>query len=231
MERTNDLRLSRLHRPLAAKLERRMGAWDEDSQGTPATSDSLDRGLVSAPPMPPDLVAAVHALAQADRSLQLLRHQRERPLRRSAVLPRPGNLEEVAAATQSANANDVGTVRSILAVAPAPQTHSANLLVGIRSARPVSGRAGWWKSPSPDLVRGPAGGQHPVGSTRKNFYFLFLPHCALTGVTVRFECAIALVCHLCDARPRASLGVSRVVAVSFVMQEPRNFGVCLAPWR
>jgi hypothetical protein len=64
-------------------------------------------------------------------------------------------LVQVASPSKPANAPHLGEVwRAIAAPAsPAPPYHGPNL--GDVATRHLSGRAGWWKSPCPDLARAP----------------------------------------------------------------------------
>src|SRR5262245_48944483 len=66
----------------------------------------------------------------------------------------------MAVPTQPAHALDVGEVwrRAPAVPSPPPTDHSPHL--GRLATSHINGRAGWWKSPSPDLARG-RGGQPP----------------------------------------------------------------------
>jgi len=110
----------------------------------PTSSARLDQG------------AAPSSHAQAERALQLL--WRERQPRRAATAALRGHpcMAEVAEPKKSASANELEAVSRATQGAPAPSAHDQSADLGQTVRRP-SRRAGWCKSPRPDLARAPVG--------------------------------------------------------------------------
>ena len=71
---------------------------------------------------------------------------------------------KMAAPSQPAHASHVGAVQPIVGTLPASPPAGCRADMGGVATRHISGGAGWWKSPCPDLVR--ASGEQSPGATR-----------------------------------------------------------------
>jgi hypothetical protein len=137
-----------------------MGEVRHDQAGEPQTGQAGPLRLVSSPSAPTGQGAARRAQATRARPLQLLRRQRHRSESAAARRSHEAGLGHMAVPSQPAHALDVGEVwrRAPAVPAPPPTDHGPHL--GRLATSHINGRAGWWKSPRPDLARG-RGGQPP----------------------------------------------------------------------
>ncbi len=142
-----------------------MGDDVQDTECALSTVGSSRRRLVSTPSTLAGQGAARRAHEAHPGSLQLLRHQRQ--LSKSASVCRRGEagLVQVASPSEPATAPHLGDVRQAVAALSSPTSpyHDPNL--GDVATSQLSGRAGWWKSPCPDLARAP--GAEASGATRQ----------------------------------------------------------------
>src|SRR5215831_10299086 len=92
----------------------------------------------------------------------------------------------MAVRSQPAHALDVGEVwrRAPAVPSPPPTDHSPHL--GRLATSHINGRAGWWKSPRPDLARG-RGGQPPGLLYSVSRLSLLLGHACLTRTNLAFS--------------------------------------------
>jgi retron-type reverse transcriptase len=151
-----DLRLPRLHAALAADEMGSVAGGIQDSWCASWAGNQGRRRVVSKSSPPLGRGAAPGALAQADRALQLLRGERQRPGAAEPALRGGAGMEEVAQPKKSASANGLEAVQGAPPSSPSSgrQDQSADLAHSVR--RPDR-RAGWWKTPCPDLARAPVG--------------------------------------------------------------------------
>src|SRR5262249_37635881 len=89
------------------------------------------------------------------------------------AVPRQAGLVQVASPSEPACATDLGAVRGPAARVPSPPASAVRAHLGSADVSRIAGRAGWWKSPCPDLVRAPAG--QPAGATRQPIQRSFVP--------------------------------------------------------
>ena len=140
--------------------ERSLADGVQDSAGEPETGQAGHLRLVSTPSAPAGGGTARRARSTSARSLQLLR--REWQLSESPATRRSdeAGLVQVAVPSQPAQASQLGKVYGSppTEAFPPPTDHGPDL--GCVTTSPIDGRAGWWKSPCPDLARG-RGGKPP----------------------------------------------------------------------
>jgi len=145
---------------LGAVPEGSMGEVLQDKAGEPQTGQEGPRRLVSSPSAPTGQGTARRAQSTRARPLQFLRRQRQLSQSAAARRSHEAGLVHMAVPSQPAHALDVGEVwrRAPAVPSPPPTDHGPHL--GRLATSHINGRAGWWKSPSPDLARG-RGGQPP----------------------------------------------------------------------
>src|SRR6516164_4136689 len=73
----------------------------------------------------------------------------------------------LAPATGPPGASELGEVSRPVTSLPSADPSGGRNHLGVRNASRIPGRAGWWKSPCPDLVRASAG--QPAEATRQEF--------------------------------------------------------------
>ena len=132
-----------------------LGDGVQDPDVAPSTVDSSRRRLVSSPSTPAGQGAARRAHETDRGPHQLLRGQRQRA--QSAVAHRSGEavLVEVAPPSEPANSSHLGKVRRTTRAVSFPAGSDRSSDLGSIAASHTHGRAGWWKSPCPDLARAP----------------------------------------------------------------------------
>ena len=132
----------------------------QDSAGEPETGQTGHRRLVPTPSASAGEGTARRARSTFARPLQLLRRQRQLSESVAACRSNEAGLVQVVVPSQPAQASHVGEVYgSPPTDASSPPTdHGPDL--GCVTTSHINGRAGWWKSPCPDLARG-RGGQPP----------------------------------------------------------------------
>jgi len=137
-----------------------MGEVVQDTAGEPQTGQAGPLRLVSSPSAPTGQGAARRAQSTRARPLQLLRHQR--PLSQYAAARRSheAGLVQMAVPSQPAHALDVGEVWRLAPAVPSSPPTDYGPHLGRVATSHINGRAGWWKSPCPDLARG-RGGKPP----------------------------------------------------------------------
>jgi hypothetical protein len=132
----------------------------QDSAGEPETGQAGHLRLVSTPSASAGRGTARRAQSTFTRPLQLLRGQRQ--LWESAATRRSdeAGVVQVAVSSQPAQTSHMGEVHGSppTAASSPPTDHGPDL--GCVTTSHIDGRAGWWKSPCPDLARG-RGGQPP----------------------------------------------------------------------
>jgi hypothetical protein len=140
-----------------------MGDVVQDPAGASTTGDPGRHRLVSTLSAPAGQGAARRAHEAYPGAFQLLRGEWQ--LSQYGVAPRGGDTRLVQVApssepTQSPHLVEVCGATQALSSSTAPD-HRKDL--GHVTASHISGRAGWWKSPCPDLARAPRG--EPLGAT------------------------------------------------------------------
>ena len=88
---------------------------------------------------------------------------------RSLLLLVEAGLVQVALPSEPAQASHLGAIRGFASRLPAPPTSDHGSDLGSVATSRISGRAGWWKSPCPDLERA-RGGKLPR-ATRQRLHF------------------------------------------------------------
>src|SRR4029450_12319692 len=116
--------------------------------------------LVSSPSAPTGQGTARRAQSTRARPLQLLRRQRQLSESAAARRSPEGGGGQMAVPSQPAHALDVGEVWRRAPAVPSPPPTDDGPHLGRLATRHINGRAGWWKSPCPDLARG-RGGKPP----------------------------------------------------------------------
>ena len=120
--------------------------------------------MVSAPPTPTGRGPARSAHETLGRTLQLLRSERPPSKSGPSGSRHATGLAQMAAPSQPAYASHVGAVQPIVGTLLASPPAGCRADMGGVATRHISGGAGWWKSPCPDLVR--ASGEQSPGATR-----------------------------------------------------------------
>ncbi len=87
------------------------------------------------------------------RTLQLLRSERQPSKSGPSGSRHATGLAQMAASSQPAHASHIGAVQPIVGTLPASPAAGCRADMGSIATRHISGGAGWWKSPCPDLVR------------------------------------------------------------------------------
>ena len=121
--------------------------------------------MVSAPPTPTGRGPARSAHETLGRTLQLLRSERPPSKSGPSGSRHATGLAQMAAPSQPAYASHVGAVQPIVGTLLASPPAGCRADMGGVATRHISGGAGWWKSPCPDLVR--ASGEQSPGATRR----------------------------------------------------------------
>src|SRR2546422_244656 len=137
-----------------------MGDVVQDPAGEPQTGQEGHRRLVSSPSAPTGQGAARRAQSTRARPLQRLRRQRQLPQYAAARRSHEAGLVQMAVPSQPAHALDVGEVWRLAPAVPSPPPTDYGPHLGRGATSHINGRAGWWKSPCPDLARG-RGGKPP----------------------------------------------------------------------
>ena len=132
----------------------------QDSAGEPETGQAGHLRLVSTPSASAGGGTARRARSTSARPLQLLRREWQLSVSPAARRSNEAGVVQVAVSSQPAQASQLGEVYgSPPTDASSPPTdHGPDL--GWVTTSHIDGRAGWWKSPCPDLARG-RGGQPP----------------------------------------------------------------------
>ena len=160
-----DLRLLGLHAALAANEVWEVADGMQDSQREPTAGDQRRHRVVPKSPARPDQGTARRSRAQADRALQLLRRERQHGI--AATITRSGDtcLADVVEPPKSASANDVEAVQATARSSPTSEAHDPSTDLVLTARRPDR-RAGWWKSPCPELGRAPAGDRRGYSTSK-----------------------------------------------------------------
>src|SRR5262249_54916351 len=122
--------------------------------------------LVSAPPTLAGSRAARGAGATHSGALQLLRGEWQPAEYAVPALPRSTGVVQVAPTTEPTRATHLGKIPRPVTVLPFPDGSGGRDHLGVRAASSITGRAGWWKSPCPDLARAWVG--KPAQATRQS---------------------------------------------------------------
>ena len=91
------------------------------------------------------------------RPLQLLRRQRQLSKLVARHRVREAILVQMALPSESTQASHVGAVRGFTSRLPTPRSSDHGSDLGFVATSHISGGAGWWKSPCPDLERAQGG--------------------------------------------------------------------------
>ena len=137
-----------------------MGDVVQDPAGAPQTGQKGHLRLVSSPSAPTGQGAARRAQSTRARPLQLLRRQRQLSQYAAARRSHEAGLVPMAVPSQPAHALDVGEGWRLAPAVPSPPPTDYGPHLGRVATSHLNGRAGWWKSPCPDLARG-RGGKPP----------------------------------------------------------------------
>ena len=159
-DRSGHLRLFGLHVLLGAVPEGSMGDVLPDKAGEPQTGQAGPLQLVSSPSAPTGQGTARRAQSTRARPLQLLRRQRQLSQSAAARRSHEAGVVQMAVPSQPAHALDVGEVWRRAPAVPSPPPTDDGPHLGRLATSHINGRAGWWKSPCPDLARG-RGGKPP----------------------------------------------------------------------
>ena len=149
--------------PLLRVVERAQ----QDAEQGPEAIQSNGLRMVSAPPTPTGRGPARSAHETLGRTLQLLRSERPPSKSGPSGSRHATGLAQMAAPSQPAYASHVGAVQPIVGPLLASPPAGCRADMGGVATRHISGGAGWWKSPCPDLVR--ASGEQSPGATRPPF--------------------------------------------------------------
>src|SRR4029077_9800088 len=154
--------------------------------------------LVSSPSAPTGQGAARRAQSTRARPLQLLRRQRQLSQYAAARRSHEAGLVQMAVPSQPAHALDWGEVWTLAPAVPSPPPTDYGPHLGRVATSHINGRAGWWKSPCPDLARGRGG--KPPGLLYKTF----------TGRRARFSGSLLQAVHqLADYRHTGHQNIAR----------------------
>ena len=130
------------------------------------TATSKGRGrVVSTPPTPAGQRATCRALETYPGPLQLLWRERQLPQSGATGRSDEAELARVASPSKQPIASHVGEIRGAPGALPSAHTSDSRADLGSVATSRISGGAGWWKSPSPDLER--ALGERSPGATRQ----------------------------------------------------------------
>ena len=146
--------------PLLRVVERAQ----QDAEQGPEAIQSNGLRMVSAPPTPTGRGPARSAHETLGRTLQLLRSERQPSKSGPSGSRHATGLAQKAASSQPAHASHVGALQPIVGTLLASPAAGCRADMGGVATRHISGGAGWWKSPCPDLVR--ASGEQSPGATR-----------------------------------------------------------------
>ena len=149
---------------MSTSLLRVVERAQQDAEQGPEAIQSNGLRMVSAPPTPTGRGPARSAHETLGRTLQLLRSERQPSKSGPSGSRHATGLAKMAAPSQPAHASHVGAVQPIVGTLPASPTAGCRADMGGVATRHISGGAGWWKSPCPDLVR--ASGEQSPGATR-----------------------------------------------------------------
>ena len=163
-EGAGHVRISRVHDVLATDLARTLADVVQDAEQRPEAIQSNGLRMVSAPPTPTGRGPARSAQETLGRTLQLLRSERQPSKFGPSGSRHATGLAQMAAPSQPAHASHVGAVQPTVGTLPASPPAGCRADMGGVATRHISGGAGWWKSPCPDLVR--ASGEQSPGATR-----------------------------------------------------------------
>ena len=136
----------------------------QDAEQGPEAIQSNGLRMVSAPPTPTGQGPARSAQETLGRTLPLLRSERQPSKSGPSGSRHATGLAQMAAPSQPAHASHVGAVQPTVGTLPASPPAGCRADMGGVATRHISGGAGWWKSPCPDLVR--ASGEQSPGATR-----------------------------------------------------------------
>jgi hypothetical protein len=132
----------------------------QDAAGEPQTGKDVHLRLVPSPSALVDRGAARRAQYTRARSFQLLRRQRQLSEFAAARRGDEAGLVQVAVPSQPAQAAQLGEILGPSPTMPSPPPTDHGPDLGCVTTSHIDRRAGWRKSPSPDLARG-RGGQPP----------------------------------------------------------------------
>ena len=149
---------------MSTSLLRVVERAQQDAEQGPEAIQSNGLRRVSAPPTPTGRGPARSAHETLGRTLQLLRSERQPSKFGPSGSRHATGLAKMAAPSQPAHASHVGAVQPIVGTLPASPPAGCRADMGGVATRHISGGAGWWKSPCPDLVR--ASGEQSPGATR-----------------------------------------------------------------
>ena len=157
-------RLKKKRYRLATDAARTLADVVQDAEQGPEAIQSNGLRMVSAPPTPTGRGPARSAQETLGRTLQLLRSERQPSKSGPSGSRHATGLAQMAAPSQPAHASHVGAVQPIVGTLPDSPAAGCRADMGGVATRHISGGAGWWKSPCPDLVR--ASGEQSPGATR-----------------------------------------------------------------
>jgi len=160
---SGQLRLSRLHALLAQEPEGSVAAGMEDAQEEPPQGNHFLTVVVQGESAHADTGAARRAHAPYPGALQLLRGQRQPQVAVDGPVQGGALLVSMAQTPEPADADDLEALQRDSPADAASQGQGLQESVGYLVRR-IGRRAGWWKSPCPDLVGAPA--ERSAGATR-----------------------------------------------------------------
>src|SRR5262245_44352351 len=139
----------------------------QDAACAARTGDSRRPRLVPPPAPPADCRPAHSARASHSWTLQLLRSEWQQSLFGASAVPCQARVVQVASPSEPTSAAQLEAVYHAAAGLSASLSSGGRAHLGVSSVSRVTGGAGWWKSPCPDLARASAG--KPAEATRQPF--------------------------------------------------------------
>ena len=132
-----------------------MGDGVQNTQCTATKGESVHQAMVSKPSTLSARRTAQRAQTTFGRTLQLLWRERQHSQLEPTVILHRANVVQVAVPSQPAQTSQLGALSAVAEALPTTQSTHHGQHLGLNTASQLSGRAGWWKSPCPVLVRAP----------------------------------------------------------------------------
>ena len=165
-QRSGLIRLLGVHAALATSPQRSLGHAVSDTVLAFAASDYCRRRQVSSPSTPAGGRATRRAHETHPGALQLLWREWQRSQFGAAGRRHGAALVHVASPSKQPHASHLAEVRCVVGTISSARASDSRANLGRIAMSHISGRAGWWKPPSPVLVR--TSGEQSPGATRKS---------------------------------------------------------------